>query len=411
MFLSFTIGNIEFSGIADIIQIPFGYLMDLFYQLTSSYGWALILFALVVRLILIPMTAKSKKSSMKMSRLQPQVQYLQKKYANDQQKLSQEMQALYKAEGVSMGGGCLWSLLPLLLLFPLYTVVREPITYMLHQSKETVDAIFQVMEITKPDHFSQMMAAPQLENFAQQLEAVGITGLENISFDFFLIDLSQKPVIPFTADWIWDWSHIGLILIPLLSAGSQVLSMMISQKLNNSLVTNDKGVEDKETAKKSQTNQTAKIMMYTMPLMTLFIGFSYPAALSLYWLFSGLFTTIIDVIMTKHYRKIYDAEDASRLAVALQEEQEAMEKERIRAERRAANPDGITQNTSKKKLQQNKQREQEAVKAAAQIEYEKKKGIYVEQPDNTQKPISGIADRPFCKGRAYQGDRYEKTEE
>ena len=406
MFLAFGIGNI-----ADIIQVPFGYVMDFFYQLTNSYGWALILFALVVRLVLVPLTAKSKKSSMKMSRLQPQVQYLQQKYANDQQKLSQEMQALYKAEGVSMGGGCLWSLLPLLLLFPLYTVVREPITYMLHQSKETVDAIFQVMEITKPDAFSQMMAAPQLENFAQQLEAVGITGLENISFDFLLIDLSQKPIIPFTANWVWDWPHIGLLLIPLLSAGSQVLSMMISQKLNNSLVTNEKGVQDKETAQKSQVNQTAKIMMYTMPLMTLFIGFSYPAALSLYWLFSGLFTTIIDVIMTKHYRKIYDAEDASKLAVALAEEEAAAEKERIRAERRAANPDGITQNTSKKKLQQNKQREQEAVKAAAQIEYEKKKGIYMEQPDNTPKPVSGIADRPFCKGRAYQADRYEQTEE
>ncbi len=406
MFLAFGIGNI-----ADIIQVPFGYVMDFFYQLTNSYGWALILFALVVRLVLVPLTAKSKKSSMKMSRLQPQVQYLQQKYANDQQKLSQEMQALYKAEGVSMGGGCLWSLLPLLLLFPLYTVVREPITYMLHQSKETVDAIFQVMEITKPDAFSQMMAAPQLENFAQQLEALGITGLENISFDFLLIDLSQKPIIPFTANWVWDWPHIGLLLIPLLSAGSQVLSMMISQKLNNSLVTNEKGVQDKETAQKSQVNQTAKIMMYTMPLMTLFIGFSYPAALSLYWLFSGLFTTIIDVIMTKHYRKIYDAEDASKLAVALAEEEAAAEKERIRAERRAANPDGITQNTSKKKLQQNKQREQEAVKAAAQIEYEKKKGIYMEQPDNTPKPVSGIADRPFCKGRAYQADRYEQTEE
>ncbi len=409
MFL-ITLGNIEFSGIADIIQIPFGFLMDLFYQLTNSYGWALILFALAVRIVLIPMTAKSKKSSMKMSRLQPQVQYLQKKYANDQQKLSQEMQALYKAEGVSMGGGCLWSLLPLLLLFPLYTVVREPITYMLHQPEAVVTKILEIMKIGE-DAFAQMIAAPQLEKFSTELAAAGITGLQNISFDFLLIDLSQKPIIPFTANWAWDWPHIGLFLIPLLSAGSQILSMIISQKINNSLVTNEKGVEDKETAKNSQVNQTTKVMMYTMPLMSLFIGFSYPAALSLYWLFSGLFTTVIDVIMTKHYRKIYDAEDASKLRIAMEEEQAALEKERIRAERRAANPDGITQNTSKKKLQQNKQKEQQAEKAAAQIEYEKKKGTYVEQPDNSPKPISGIADRPFCKGRAYQADRYEKTEE
>ena len=101
-------------SLADLVQVPFGYLMDLLYQLTNSYGWALILFAIAVRLVLTPATAKSKKSTMKMSRLQPQIQFLQKKYANDQQKQSMAIQELYKAEGVSMGGGCLWSLLPLL---------------------------------------------------------------------------------------------------------------------------------------------------------------------------------------------------------------------------------------------------------------------------------------------------------
>ena len=395
---------------ADIVQIPFGYLMDWLYQLTNSYGWALIIFALVVRLVLTPFTAKSKKSTMKMSRLQPQIQFLQKKYANDQQKLGQAMQELYKAEGVSMGSGCLWSLLPLLLLFPLYTVVREPITYMLHQSGETVTKILETMNISG-GAFNQMVAAPQLEKFSTELAAAGITGLQNISFNFLGIDLSQTPVIPFTANWAWDWQHIGVVVIPVLSAASNILSMLISQKQNNSLVTDEKGLQDKETAKKSQANQTAKTMMYMMPIMTLLIGFSYPAALSLYWLASGLFTTGIDMLMTKHFRKIYDAEDASRLRLALQEEEAEMERERIRAERRANNPDGITQNTSKKKLQQNKQREQEAEKAAAQKEYEKKKGIYVEEPDNTPKPLSGIAERPFCKGRAYQADRYETTEE
>ena len=147
--------------------------------------------------------------------------------------------------------------------------------------------------------------------------------------------------------------------------------------------------------------------------MSLFIGFSLPAALSLYWFASGVFTTIVDVLQTRKYKKIYDAEDASKLRKALQEEEAEMERERIRAERRAANPDGITQNTSKKKLQQAKQRELEAEKAAAQKRYAMEKGIYVEEKDNTPKPLSGIAERPFCKGRAYDPDRYtrENTEE
>ena len=407
MFLAFSL--------VDIVQVPFGYLMDWLYQLTSSYGWALILFAIVVRVVLTPATAKSKKSTMKMSRLQPQIQFLQKKYANDQQKLSQAMQELYKAEGVSMGGGCLWSLLPLLLLFPLYTVVREPITYMLHESGEVVSKIYELLNIEGKNAFAQMTAAPRLGEIADQLKDMvsNSNTLEGISFMFLGIDLSQTPTIPFTKGWAWTWQNIGACLIPVLSGGSQVVSMLISQKLNNSLVTNEKGLEDKETAKNSQTNQTAKTMMFMMPLMSLFIGFSYPAALSLYWFASGLFTTLVDVYLTKKYRKEYDAEDASRLRKALEEEAAEMERERIRAERRAANPDGITQNTSKKKMQQAKQREQEAAKAAAQKEYAIKKGIYVEEEDNTNKPLSGIAERPFCKGRAYQADRYssETTEE
>ena len=407
-------------SLADLVQVPFGYLMDLLYQLTNSYGWALILFAIAVRLVLTPATAKSKKSTMKMSRLQPQIQFLQKKYANDQQKQSMAIQELYKAEGVSMGGGCLWSLLPLLLLFPLYTVVREPITYMLHESEEVIGKIYEIlntqlgMELSGKGAFDQMVAAPLLSDIRDQISDIvsNTNTLDGISFAFLGIDLSQTPVVPFTGNWAWDWQHIGSCLVPVISAGSQVLSMLISQKLNNSLITNEKGLQDKEAAKNSQTNQTSKTMMYMMPLMSLFIGFSYPAALSLYWLASGLFTTGIDVILTKKYRKIYDAEDASKLRKALEEEAAEMERERIRAERRAANPDGITQNTSKKKMQQAKQREQEAAKAEAQKEYAIKKGIYVEEEGNSPKPLSGIAERPFCKGRAYVQDRYSgKTTE
>ncbi len=402
----------------EFIKIPFGYILNLFYQLTGGYGWALILFAFFVRLVLLPATAKSKKSTMKMSRLQPQIQFLQKKYGNDQQKMSEAMRELYKAEGVSMGGGCLWSLLPLLLLFPLYSVVRQPLTYMLGLDSETRGAIYTALEAVghsiPSGAFRQMIAAPLIGDTAPILQhALSAETLQGISFRFIGMDLSTIPEIPFTAAWQWNWQHIGVLLMPVLSALSQVVSMLITQHMNNSLITNEKGLRDKEAAKNAQSNQSGKMMMYIMPLMTLFIGFSFPAALSLYWLASGVFTTVMDVILTRKYRKIYDAEDASKLRKALQEEEAEMERERIRAERRAANPDGITQNTSKKKLQQAKLREQEAEKAAAQREYAKKKGIYVEEEDESPKALSGIPERPFCKGRAYRADRYssQATEE
>ena len=182
--------------------------------------------------------------------------------------------------------------------------------------------------------------------------------------------------------------------------------------MNNSLVTNEKGLQDKEAAKNSQTAQQGKMMMWISPIMSLWIGFSVPGALSLYWFAQGLFSTLTDLYLTKKYRKIYDAEDAVRLQKALEEEAIEAEKERVRAENRAANPNGITTNTSKKKMQQNKQREQEAAKAAAAREYAAAKGLTVEEEPKTA-PLSGISDRPYCKGRAYDPNRYntQSTEE
>ena len=406
--------------LADIIQVPFGYLLAWLYQLTANYGVALILFAIALKFILLPITAKSKKNTMKMSRLAPRLQALQKKYANDTQKLNEATQALYREEGVSMGGGCLWSFVPLLILIPLYAVVRQPIQYMLHESAEVASQIVATIKEAMPSVFSQnsyyheMIAAPLIPQFAEQLkEFVKPETLEGLNFSFLGIDLGQVPSFNVFKWETWDWAHIGLFLLPVLSAGGQVLSMLIAQRMNNSLVTNEKGVEDKETAKNSQANQNGKVMMYMMPIMSLWIGFTVPGALSLYWLIQGLVAMVMDMYLTKKYRTIYDAEDAARLAKAMEEEAIEAEKERIRAERRAANPDGITANTSKKKLQQQQQKEQEAAKAAAAKEYAMKKGIYEEEAEQAPSVMSGIPSRPYCKGRNYDPNRYvsENTEE
>lgn len=408
----------------DIIQVPFGWLLSVLYQFTNSYGLALILFSLAVKLILLPASAKGKQSSMKMSRLTPRLQAIKEKYANDEAKQSEAMQALYKEEGVSLGGGCLWSLLPLLLLFPLYTVVRQPIQYMLGESAEVAEKIVAIIKEAKPDLFvnrdfyAQMLAADLIPEFAEQIKAalpeISAKTLEGIEFNFLGINLGLVPQFNiFSATWAWNWANIGAALIPLLSAGSQLLSFFLSQKMNNSLVTNEKGLQDKDAAKNSQTAQQGKMMMWISPVMSLWIGFSVPGALSLYWFAQGLFSTLADLYLTKKYRKIYDAEDAVRLQKAMEEEAIEAEKERVRAENRAANPNGITTNTSKKKMQQNKQREQEAAKAAAAKEYAIEKGLYVEPEKAKDAPMSGISERPYCKGRAYDPNRYntQSTEE
>ena len=414
MILAFQLG--------DLIRVPFGWLLGLLYQLTTNYGVALILFAILVKLILMPTTVKSKRSTMKMSRLTPQIQYIQKKYENDQQRQAAEMQALYKREGVSMGGGCLWSLIPLFVLIPLYNVVRYPISYIL-QEKDAADALIKAVQAAKPEVFSgvdtfyhQMVAAanltPEIAGTVAGVKDVARAGA-GINFNFLGINLATIPQYNVFSGAFWkSWPTVGAFLLPILATGMQFLTMFISQKVNDSLVTNEKGVQDKEAAKNSQANKSGKMMMYMMPLMTLFIGYGMPAALSLYWLIQGLIGTVLDNILTISLRKEYDAEDAIRLQKAMEEELAELEKERIRAERRAANPDGITENTSKKKLQQKQKQEQEAMKAAARKEYNAKKGIFEEEAEGPV-AMSGIPERPYCKGRNYDPNRYasDATEE
>ena len=414
MFLAFSL--------SDIVTVPFGFTLKVLYDLTTNYGVAIILFSILVKLVLLPMNAKGKKSMMKMSRLTPDIERIKKKYPDDTNKQQQLSQELYKKEGVSTCSGCLWSFIPLLILFPLYTVIRQPIEYMLGETAENAAAIVDVIKTAAPelfgknDFYAEMIAARHIPDFVEQIRAVlpeiSEATLAGVNFDFLGIDLGRQPSINFFAWEAFDWANIGLFLLPVLSAASSVLSMLISNKQNDSVVTNEKGIQDKEAAKNSQQNQTAKTMMWMMPIMSLWIGFTVPAALSVYWLISGVLGTIADTFMTKHYRKIYDAEDAVRLKKYMEEEAIEAEKERVRAEKRAANPEGITANTSKKKLQQKQKAEEEAAKAAAAKEYAVKKGILVEEEEGN-KPMSGIADRPFAKGRNYDPNRYasNNTEE
>ena len=404
-----------------IITVPFGWLLGILYQLTTNYGVAMILFAILVKLILAPITAKSKKTSMKMSRISPMVQDIQKRYEGDQQKMNEALQNLYKEEGVSMGAGCLWSLIPILILFPLLSIVREPIVYLLHESAENAAKIVETIKTAAPnlfsgnEYYSQVVGARQIAEFAEMIkEAIpGISSetLAGINFDFIGIDLGMIPQWNiFDGSWVWDWSHIGAALVPILSAGTSVLSMFIMMKMNNSVVTDKNGIHDEETAKKSQSSQGSNVMMWMMPLMSLWIGFTVPGGLSLYWLIQGLVSIVLDVILTLHYRKVYDAEDAIRLQRKMERDREEAERERIRAERRAANPDGQTQNTSKKKLQQKQRAEEDAARAAAAKEYNARKGIVEEESSETQ-VMSGIPERPYCKGRNYDPNRYANSTE
>ena len=381
------------------IQIPFGYVLEFFYNFFDNYGLALILFSLALKLILLPLSAKSKKSMMKTSRLQPKIKQIELACGDDKQKYQQEVSQLYKDEGVSMMGGCLWSFLPLLLLIPLYNVIREPLTYLLHLDETTVASIktavatLQNVEVDKLNYYWQYTAASNMGQFADIVEST------SINFSFLGIDLGQTP------SWqVWKmstWNEIGGALIPIVSGGLNFLAMFIGQKMNNTVIKNDKGEKDEAAVASAQS--TGKAMNFLMPLVSVWFGFIMPLGISIYWIAQSLFGIVQDYFLTIHYRKVYDAEDERKRQQAAERAAEEAEKERIRAAKREANPDGIVENTSKKKQQLREKQEREA----AAKEFAKKRNANGEADDTASDTnTGGEENRPYARGRAYRADRY-----
>ena len=383
------------------IQTPFGYVLEFFYNFFSNYGIALILFSLAVKLILLPESAKSKKRMMKTTRLQPKVKQIELACGDDKAKYQQEVQKLYKEEGASMTGGCLWAFIPLLILIPLYNVIREPLEYLLHLSSEQITSVKEALAALEG------VAADKLDVYWQYRAASNAAllpeGVEALNFFFCGIDLGLKP------DWkVWkmhSWAEIGGAIIPLVSGGLNYLSMFVSQKMNNTVVRDENGEKDEAAAKAASGG---KFMNLLMPLMSVWFGFIMPLGISIYWIAQSVFGIVQDYFLTKHYRKIYDAEDAVKREKAAQRAAEEAEKERIRAAKRAANPDGITENTSKKKQQL---REKQNREAAAKDYEAKKRAAQGLAPEEAAEILGGEENRPYARGRAYRPDHYHSDEE
>ena len=121
-----------------LLLTPFVWVLMLFYELFDNYGIALILFVVLVKVILFPLSIKAKRSMIQMNMLNGQMQKLQKMYGNNREKYNLEVQKLYEKEKVNPMGGCLWSLLPLVILLPLYAIIRQPLTYLMNLTPDVI---------------------------------------------------------------------------------------------------------------------------------------------------------------------------------------------------------------------------------------------------------------------------------
>ena len=351
---------------------------------------------------------------MRQTRLQPQIQELQKRHEGNPQKLNAEMQNLYREEGVNPMSGCLWSLIPFPILIALYSVVRQPLTRMMFVAKDFVTVLqdyfvekglytvtsarasaYAEIELTKLTHANWSSVVTDL---ADKLDP----NLLDIDFRFLGLNLGDQPKWNFFVDT--DWSSpsvwlpaLGLFLIPFISAALSWLSMKVSTKMNPTT-----GQDPKAAASMNTMN-----MM--MPLMSIWICFIMPAAMGIYWIANSVFGMIRDVILTRKYLKQMEIEDAERAARRSQREKELEEKraetERLKAEGKTE----VNTNTSKKKLQA-AEKQQAAERKAALDRADRaarRERLGIQEPE---KPASQVGNRRYARGRAYVPDRFTNPE-
>ena len=416
-----------------IILQPFAWLLLFFYNLFSSYGLALILFGIVVKLVLFPVTLKSKKSMIQTTMLSGKMQQLQKQYGKDKERYNLELQKLYEKEKINPMGGCVWSLIPMIILILLYGVIREPLTYFMQLSTEQIQVLaaemdWQTLAVANGwvsqgamdklvQGMAEKVASGELTVFANGLwkdvESGAITGLfqnggfnqlyllaqvtgENLTslqsainaqfagagdhlfvlnFMFLGIDLSLIPNLMFWKRG-FGWDSIGLFLLPLISVGVSTLSMKVSQATNqmNSQQSNE------------QMDKTNKMLLWMMPLMSLWIGFTIPAGLTVYWIAQYFVQMVQEVICGKILKKDYEAaREASARAEAEAKEEEKRRKEEARLERQRRLEEE-KKNRGKKKPPQKKDAEPD------------QEGV------NKEDSREGI--RAYARGRSYIPGRY-----
>ena len=383
-----------FSSIGYIICIPFAWLVRLLYTLTGSYGVAIILFTLVIKLIMLPFQMKSKKSMMRMSRMNGKIQEIQKKYANNQAKMQEEMQKLYTEEGINPMSGCLWSFLPLPILLALYSIMRQPITHFMMLSESVVQELVDKVTATGMDMSAivQMKdgvaivkdGITQLQPYGQINLVKAITsqapevvdGLDkwiHLDFSFIGLDLAATPTSVF-GSFSFSWAVIGLILIPILAGGFQLLMSIYTMRTQ---------------PQQGANGASMKGMMYMMPLMSVYIAFIMPAALGIYWIAQSVFSLIQEVIMTKFFNKKLEEEENARY------EARQADRQRRQEEAKRLQEEQKKQAAQKQTLKQ-KQKAAQAAKAAKAA-----------KAGRSTTEAGRVGDRPYARGRSYKADRYD----
>lgn len=263
----------------------FGYLLNALYTAFNNYGIAIIVFSVILRLILIPITIKQQKSMKKSAELQEEMREISKKYKNNPEKLNQETIDLYKREKMSPFSGCLSSIIQIVIILSVFWLVSQPLTYMKRVDKNLIEQYKQ--EIQEGNN-------GQKSSYAE-IEVINKKGKEDervsINMDFLGLDLSKVP-----GNNLNDWK---VYIIPLLYVVSSIISIKMSTEMTNKKKKNETVDENKDQDELDTMQAMNKNMTYMMPIMSVMIAFIAPLGLALYWFISNLLMIVERVIINK----------------------------------------------------------------------------------------------------------------
>lgn len=275
-----------------IIYKPLGWLLGTIYNLIGSYGLSLIVFTIVIKTILFPLSVHQQKSMAKTASLQPKMQEIQRKYRNNKEKQSEELMKLYKEEKVNPTMGCLPMLIQLPIIYGLYRVITRPLQYISGLSLDVIQNITTTLGLVDTTGMDADKAAKSIEVFAQNsqiavakaLEAnldkfPDLSGVTMIDFNLWGIDLAGKPI---------DHMFSVLILIPVLAGITAFASSWYTANFGPSAA-----------MATEQTKSMNRTMMFTMPLMSIWFTFSFEAGIGIYWIMSNVMMLAQQFVLNK----------------------------------------------------------------------------------------------------------------
>ena len=274
----------------------------IYYTLTfENYGFALILFTVLTRLAMLPLTIKQYQGTAKMQKLQPRLDELRRQFGTDKKRLQEETVKLYQDEKVNPAGGCLPLLIQFPILFSLYPVITQPLRYMLGKTQEQITALQELyVSITgSASRFIQQME--MLTFFKNDTASMARAEAANLLFpgdlinmSFFGLDLSRVPT--YSPDVLFGEQmpiYLPLLLIPLIGVASTYISGKISMASSAA-----------QSAQNQQSSSMNKSMQVIGPVMTLVFSFQLPAGVLVYWIAGYLIQIVQQLFINKYVLKL-----------------------------------------------------------------------------------------------------------